>query len=61
MKFKEIIYNLLTEDQEGVYKKYFSDVKRETFIRIASADPKTKIIGDKIIRLGSYYSFLKQF
>lgn len=58
MKFKEIIYNLLTEDQEGVYKKYFSDVKRETFIRIASADPKTKIIGDKIIRLGSYYSFL---
>ena len=58
MKFKEIIYNLLTEDQEGIYKKYFSDVKRETFIRIASADPKTKIIEDKIIRLGSYYSFL---
>ena len=58
MKFKEIIYNLLTEDQEGVYKKYFSDVKRETFIRIADADPKTKIIDNKIIRLGAYYSFL---
>jgi hypothetical protein len=58
MKFKEIIYNLLTEDQEGVYKKHFSDVERKTFIRIASADPKTKIIDDKIIRLGSYFTFL---
>lgn len=58
MKFKEIIYNLLTEDQEGVYKKHFSDVERRTFIRIADADPKTKIIDDKIIKLGSYYPFL---
>ncbi len=58
MKFKEIIYNLLTEDQEGVYKKHFSDVERRTFIRIASADPKTNIVDDKIIRLGSYYPFL---
>lgn len=58
MKFKNIIYSLLTEDQEGTYKKYFSDVKRETFIKIVSADPKTKIENDKIIRLGSYYKFL---
>ena len=58
MKFKEIIYNLLTEDQEGVYKKHFSDVERRTFIRIADADPKTKIVDNKIIRLGSYYPFL---
>jgi len=58
MKFKEVIYSLLTEDQEGVYKKHFSDVERKTFIRIASADPKTKIIDDKIIRLGSYFPFL---
>jgi hypothetical protein len=58
VKFKEIIYNLLTEDQEGVYKKHFSDVERRTFIRIASADPKTNIVDDKIIRLGSYYPFL---
>lgn len=58
MKFKEIIYSLLTEDQEGVYKKHFSDIDRRTFIRIASADPKTKIVDDKIIRLGSYYPFL---
>lgn len=58
MKFKEIIYSLLTEDQEGVYKKHFSDVERRTFIRIASADPKTKIVDDKMIRLGSYYPFL---
>lgn len=58
MKFKEVIYSLLTEDQEGVYKKHFSDVERRSFIRIASADPKTKIIDNKIIRLGSYYPFL---
>lgn len=58
MKFRNIIYSLLTEDQEGVYRKYFSDVKRETFIRIASADPKTLINDDKIIKLGSYYKFL---
>lgn len=58
MKFKEVIYSLLTENQEGVYKKYFSDVERKTFIRIADADPKTKIVDDKIIRLGSYYPFL---
>jgi hypothetical protein len=58
MKFKEILYNLLTEDQEGVYRKYFSDIDRTTFIRIASADPKTKIVNDKIERLGSYYRFL---
>lgn len=58
MKFKEILYNLLTEDQEGVYRKYFSDIDRTTFIRIASADPKTKIANDKIERLGSYYRFL---
>jgi len=58
MKFKEILYSLLTEDQEGVYKKYFSDIDRTTFIRIASADPKTKIANDKIERLGSYYRFL---
>ena len=58
MKFKEVIYSLLTENQEGIYKKYFSDVERRTFIRIADADPKTKIIDNKIIRLGSYYSFL---
>jgi hypothetical protein len=58
MKFREVIYGLLTEDQEGVYKKRFSDVERKTFIRIASADPKTKIVDDKIIRLGSYFPFL---
>jgi hypothetical protein len=58
MKFREVIYGLLTEDQEGVYKKHFSDVERKTFIRIADADPKTKIIDNKIIRLGSYYPFL---
>lgn len=58
MKFKEVIYSLLTENQEGIYKKYFSDVERRTFIRIADADPKTKIIDGKIIKLGSYYPFL---
>ncbi len=58
MKFKDILYGILTEDQEGVYKKYFSDIKRDHFIRIVSADPKTVIKDDKILRLGSYYSFL---
>lgn len=58
MKFRNVLYSLLTEDQEGVYRKYFSDVNRDTFIRIASADPKTQIVNDKIIRLGSYYKFL---
>lgn len=58
MKFRNILYTLLTEDQEGFYKKYFSDIKRDTFIRIVSADPKTIIENDKILRLGSYYKFL---
>lgn len=58
MKFRNIIYSLLTEDQEGVYKKHYSDIPRNNFIRIASADPKTKIVDNKIIRLGSYYPFL---
>ncbi len=35
MKFKDIILEwLLIENKEEIYKKYYSDIDRNTFIRI---------------------------
>jgi hypothetical protein len=59
MKFKDIIFEwLLIENKEEVYKKYFSDIDRDNFIRIIKADPKTSVINNEIRAIGPYSKIL---
>jgi hypothetical protein len=59
MKFRDIIFEwLLIENKEEVYKKYFSDVDRDNFIRIIKADPKTSVINNEIKTIGPYSKIL---
>lgn len=60
MKFKDILYEwLLVENKEDVYEKYYSDIDRNTFIRIIKSDPKT-IVNDQnqIIQFGKHSRLL---
>ena len=60
MKFKDIILEwLLIENKEEIYKKYYSDIDRNTFIRIIKADPQTSVGGEgEIINIGPYSKIL---
>lgn len=59
MKFKDIILEwLITENKEEIYKKYYSDIDRNTFIRIIQGDPKTVVIGDRIDNIGKHAKLL---
>lgn len=59
MKFKDIIFEwLLTENKEEIYKKYYSDIDRDNFIRVIKADPKTNVVNDQIKAIGPYSKIL---
>jgi hypothetical protein len=59
MKFKDIILEwLLIENKEEIYKKYYSDIDRDNFIRIIKADPKTSVANNEIKAIGPYSKVL---
>ena len=59
MKFKQLIFEwLITEDKEEIYKKYYSDIDRDTFIRIIKGDPKTVVTNNKIDFIGKHAKLL---
>jgi hypothetical protein len=59
MKFKDIILEwLITENKEEIYKKYYSDINRDTFIRIIQGDPKSSVINDVINNIGKHSKLL---
>lgn len=59
MKFRDVIYEwLLFENKEEIYKKYYSDIDRDNFIRIIKADPKTKVTNNVIDNIGAYAKLL---
>lgn len=59
MKFKDIIFEwLITENKEEIYKKYYSDIDRDTFIRIIKGDPKTVVTGNTIDFIGKHAKLL---
>ncbi len=59
MKFRDIIFEwLLIENKEEVYKKYYSDIDRDNFIRIIKADPKTNVLNNEIKAIGPYSKIL---
>lgn len=59
MKFKDIILEwLLIENKEEIYKKYYSDIDRDNFIRIIKADPKTNVANNEINAIGPYSKVL---
>lgn len=59
MKFRDIIFEwLLIENKEEVYKKYYSDIERDNFIRIIKADPRTNVINNEIKAIGPYSKIL---
>jgi hypothetical protein len=59
MKFKDIILEwLITENKEEIYKKYYSDIPRDTFIRIIQGDPKSSVINDVINNIGKHSKLL---
>jgi hypothetical protein len=59
MKFKDIILEwLITENKEEIYKKYYSDIDRDNFIRVIHGDPKTVVIGDRIDNIGKHAKLL---
>ncbi len=59
MKFRDIIFEwLLIENKEEIYKKYYSDIDRDNFIRIIKADPKTDVSNNEIKAIGPYSKIL---
>ena len=62
MKLIETLIDLIVEAApEEIYKKYYSDVERPTFLRIIGLDPATKIENDKeggIKNIGKYSKLL---
>jgi hypothetical protein len=57
------IFDLLTEwnlfeNKEEIYKKFYSDIDRDVFIKIISADPKTIIKDNEIKVIGKYSKIL---
>jgi hypothetical protein len=59
MKLTNLIKSIILEaTPEEIYKKYYEDIPYNTFKNIISADPSTKITGDKIERIGPYSKML---
>lgn len=59
MKFKELIFEwVLVENKEEIYKKYYSDIDRDTFIRIIKGDPKTVVTNNVIDFIGKHAKLL---
>lgn len=59
MKLQNIFEDLLNEaTPEQIYKKYYSNIDYKIFLDIIEADPKTKISGNHILRIGPYSKIL---
>ena len=59
MKLINLLESILLEaTPEEIYKKYYGDISFNTFKNIISADPGTKIIDDRIERIGPYSKML---
>lgn len=55
MKFKFLLEDLLNEaTPEEIYKKYYSDIDANAFVKLISYDPQTVIDNRKIMRIGKY-------
>ena len=59
MNFNILLEELLNEiSPEEIQKKYYSDIEPSTYIRIVSAEPKSKISNGKIVKVGRYSKVL---
>lgn len=62
MKLIETLIDLIVEAApEEIYKKYYSDIERPTFLRVISLDPATSVENDQeggIKRIGKYSKLL---
>lgn len=59
MKLQNIFEDILNEaTPEQIYKKYYSNIDYKIFLDIIEADPKTKISGNHILRIGPYSKIL---
>ena len=59
MKLQNIFEDILNEaTPEQIYKKYYSNIDYKIFLDIIEADPKTKISGNYILRIGPYSKIL---
>lgn len=59
MRLIDTVYDLIMEAApEQIYQKYYSDIEKETFNRIISVDPATKIAGDQIKKIGKFSKLL---
>jgi hypothetical protein len=59
MKFNILLEELLNEiSPEEIQKKYYSDIEPSVFLRIVSAEPKSKITNGKVLKIGRYSKVL---
>jgi hypothetical protein len=59
MKLINVLETLLLEaTPEEIYNKYYNDIPFDTFKKLVSSDPASKLSGDRIDKIGPYSKIL---
>lgn len=58
-KISDIVNRILTEaTAKEIYDRYYSDIDYDIFYKIVTADPKTKVQNNELVKIGTYAKLL---